>query len=1473
MQGIPIGPITRGLMDGVADAERQAATYRDGVNVRGIDPRTGKAVWGAQRAGLSAFGDAPGDGYPTLLMTTFRQRRAREWAALTVTEQPDVVPQQVDFDWRTSLESASVACAEGPDGQGYFLLDTGMVQILTLSGKITATIESTVPYGYEVVDDLIIADDGSVIFACFTRQDLEFAPKGLVRRYAREEDGRWLQSWESEFEDPVVAIGYNNGSLFVVSEPVATAQGTVQDGKLARIGAPLVGPEVLWSREGLPRPVVDLKVNGNGEAFISAPSNPRRGYQNQGFGETSVDWIPSMDPEWQTDGWAWFDAFHVNDSTTGVPDETTVERLRDRRYDEQEFYTPDETSPERTLKKAEAVFPIAPEFSQAAFGGVGGVTFDGNSALGTNYTIESGKDNAFTILPNGPQEEGSAEAPTDTRSFVAAFVVQVLPDQMPLDAYLSNRGLWNQPAAVGDEAPISYATQATNNQVWSKATPPETLATIQGDIGLDEFGAPTSTNASVIVYEVKQVNNGSNEQVTIDMYVDGRLVGQQTAAISGDDVTIDNAGPFAYAPTADGATPPLYASSELPGPVSSWGGYRVNYNNLSLGIRPAASGNSTPAKTRNNVYLNNDSNASNVAFGCRYDSRASTAGPFTNRSATTGLRRDVTSRVGKNGLALYTIDMGEDVLMDTFSFEYYYTGEGRGFNQVHVRVTPHGGDVDGDDSIEVAVTLDLEENGPGEWHREVVTITTDPIEPNEPSEGAPPVLARYVQVTTFNEPFAGISSKNMRMRQFRVLNQVVSPPLSTVAPRTYAHNFGEFISAYRQTSSMTAYRQRLEGYLAHKFGLQGQLTQTAGGNQHPYYDLPPAGVGNTKREDSGKINYALRSPFPILAKFAGDGEVMSAFTGAGVGLGCALHADQVFTAGETVAQSAVMTADLAMIRRIKDEGRKFTLETRVLAGANEELQRARVPLQLGPTQQLYAALSTRRVGSADIAHTLRMFDGDPLAQQWSFSTQQRVRDLATAGLQVNETARLGASGSEYVLAAFSSQRDSSGTNPSAEARKITLMGLRDTGQVSGRDAEHLAVMSSGAIKRKTAQDSWEQIGAPGSLVGRSIGFATLYGNTFIADGLDYRVYNHATGALRSFADSVKGGFPPRCELVAAYSGRLVMARGDNAFTVYQSRYGDPFDFDYGPEVQSISQAIAGTVASQGKPPEPITALIPFRDSRLYIGTTESLFVQTGDLADGGRLDQLDKSQGVAPGYAWCESTSGIYYFSARGGVNFLNAQSQISVISYGSVQRRLEEIDITKSSIKLCYNWIDKTVHVFVLANNVGSDVEHFVFDEALGAWHKDSFGSGFENAVTTAATQHGDSPEDRSLLIAFGDGRVRRWDQYAQDDDGKPIQSYAMVGPLVSGQEGIETRIQGLYAQLATDQGPVEVAIRASNSADAPGPPGTFARLEPGRGLGVGVNASAPALYVDVRGIGSAWAVHELRGEISVQSDVRSTS
>lgn len=1459
MQGIPIGPITRGLMDGVADAERQAATYRDGVNVRGIDPRTGKAVWGAQRAGLSPFGDAPGDGYPTLLMTTFRQRRAREWAALTATEQADVVPQQVDFDWRTSLESAAVACAEGPDGQGYFLLDTGMVQILTLSGKITATIESTVPYGYEVVDDLIIADDGTVIFACFTKEETTLA-KGLVRRYARGEDDVWTMSWESEFDDPVVAIGYNKGSLFVVSEPVADENGVVADGKLARIGAPLVGPEVLWSREGLPRPVVDLKVNDRGEAFISSPSNPRRSYQNTGFSEPSVDWIPSMDASWADDGWAWFDAFHVNDSTTAVADAVAVERLRDRRFDEQEFYTPDETSPQRVLKQAEAGFPNAPTFRQAAFGGVGGVFFDENSALGSDYTEESGNDNAFTMIPNGASERNS-DPIGNLRKFIVAYVVQLAPEAA---TNIANRGLFNQTGPNTEIAPVSYSADLSRsgalNQVFTRLTPPDTNV-ILADVGQDATPNPTQTNASVVTYVVEEAASGG--VVTLEAFVDGRATSPSSiATVSG--TTIDNSGPFAFAQTSAGSPYTFYSGAELPGPVSAWGGYRPNYVNLTKGKEPSGAGSwfKRPASRLNDDREHGWDSA--VRPRCYRTSSVSASDPFSNINAHDGQRLVSGTRIGDTkGLSRFTIDFGEDVLVDTVSFEYWYDVGGP-FREVQIRLTPASGNIDGSNST--IITVGTPENGDYQWHK-VVGQT------NEGAGGGAAIGARYVQVTVFDERSLLTSRQSFRLRNFRVHNQQVAPSNQTVSPATFPHHLGEFLSVYRSEANVTDYRQKLEGYLAHKFGLQGQLSAA-----HPYDVDPPAGIGNTTRDDSGKINYSLRSPYPILAKFAGDGEVMSAFTGAGVGLGCVLDGDKVFTAGEKVAASPVITADLAMIRRIKDEGRKFTLEVKIEA-QGYELQRARVPLQLGPTQQLYAALSTRRSGTTDVTHTLRMFDGTALAQAWAFTTEQRVRDLATAGLQVNETARLGASGSEYVLAAFSSARDivqgssPAELGPSAEARKITLMGLRDTGQVSGRDAEYLAVMSSGAIKRKTAQDTWEQIGAPGSLVGRSIGFATLYGNTFIADGLDYRVYNHATGALRSFADSVKGGFPPRCELVAAYSGRLVMARGDNAFTVYQSRYGDPFDFDYGPEVQSISQAIAGTVASQGKPPEPITALIPFRDSRLYIGTTESLFVQTGDLADGGRLDQLDKSQGVAPGYAWCESSSGIYYFSARGGVNFLNAQSQISVVSYGSVQRRLEEIDITKSRIKLCYNWIDKTVHVFVLANNVGSDVEHFVFDEALGAWHKDSFGSGFENAVTTAATQHGDGPEDRSLLIAFGDGKVRRWNQYAQDDDGKPIQSYAMVGPLVSGREGIETRIQGLYAQLATDQGPVEVAIRASNSADAPGPPGTFARLEPGRGLGVGVNASAPALYVDVRGIGSAWAVHELRGEISAESDVRSTS
>ena len=101
----------------------------------------------------------------------------------------------------------------------------------------------------------------------------------------------------------------------------------------------------------MPRPVLDVQVNASGQAILSCPTNFRRQTTNGGFGVRSISWTPSQETQWDLNGWAWIDAFAVNESNTGLDDGETVTKMRDRRHEETTFDRPDETSPVRNLVK------------------------------------------------------------------------------------------------------------------------------------------------------------------------------------------------------------------------------------------------------------------------------------------------------------------------------------------------------------------------------------------------------------------------------------------------------------------------------------------------------------------------------------------------------------------------------------------------------------------------------------------------------------------------------------------------------------------------------------------------------------------------------------------------------------------------------------------------------------------------------------------------------------------------------------------------------------------------------------------------------------------------------------------------------------------------------------------------------------------------------------------------------------------
>ena len=1353
-----LAPIGGGLNESTAPTDQPAGTYVRGVNVRGIGPRSGRQVWGAQRAGLTAFGEGVEGAYVRHFATSSKLRSAREWVDLATTPDELTEPTAVGATWQKSIGERPLAVATGPDGSAYVLGVSGDVVICNpVSGDEVDRIPSATPRGFATVGRVFVDEVGAVYTAA-TRSELFEGGAGRVYRWVRDEQGVWSQAWESVILGPILTFTYRLGTLYV-------AEGAIEDEEvlpaLSRIGAPLAGPEVLWRETRVAAPIVDVTVTRRGQAITSSPAAPERATGDAAaFTARAVDWTPPELPAWPVNAWAWIDGLAVNDPGEVVEDGDPVRLVRDRRFEPTEFDPIDENSPERVLRSFDSSLWDPPQWDAAAFGGVGGIRFDTNSVLVSGpATDASDATTHATIIPSAFD------------SYQVTFLVQFDPAQA--DASLTR--IWSQIQDDGTAAPEWYFLA-------------NALGVYLSDIESDVLPASPSTVGTAALTAIISIVH-RNPAGASQLYVNGTLVGTVTL---GD---LEQGGPFALTGT----------DVDRPGVVTVFGAGRPNRINMlrdtDVVIQRILSNGSLIAAPTASRLFDGLTNANQGRFEIAGGSYLTGSGALLD----VGIR----------------IDFGSSMAFDSFSFWSASNAK----SAATVRVT--ASDEDDFSSGNVVVTVDVTRGtGDGSSQRD------DFIFPR--GSGS----FRYVKI----EPL----TYHGAIEQWQVSEIAFYRQDTRAADFSAKFVLGELVAIKNAQASE---RQFIEGYIAHRWGLAHTLDAA-----HPYFGAGnvPTGTGSSG-DDAAAISAVFSSPYPVLAKYGTDGTPLAAYTGAGVGLGAAVFEDRVFAIGDTQPGPEAAVANYGTLLTRFDDTPRSLVRTAGFASSVRPADR-RAPLAVGPCSSVIAGVRPRS-GSPSI----RRFNGEAMTEQWSVVTEE-VSDLSLAGLQLDLRTQGQACGPEFVFAALTSV-----LNP---VRRFGVLGLRETGLRAGRDVERLAVFSNGDVRRSSGA-GWEVVEA-GALSGETVGSATLFGLTFLVDGRAYRVYDNANRTMRDPAGATKGVMPPRCELVAGYRSRLVLARGDNAFTLYFSAFGQPLNFDTGTEVETVSQAVAGTIAAQGRVPEPITALMPFRDDFLFIGTTESLFVLSGDLADGGRLDQVDRSQGVAYGYAWCESPSGIYYFSARGGVVRVVPGGGLEMVSSGAIQRRLEDINLETNRVRMAYNWIDKTVHVYVIPFAIGSETQHFVYEEPLRAWHVDDFGQGLGGAVTAADSLIGDAPDDRTLLLGFGDGRVAVWDQYAEDDAGREIQSSVLVGPLVGGRDNVELRLSGVYAELASDGGPIEVAARASNVADLPGPAYGWKRLEPGRGFGVGMNVSAPAVFVEVRGVGRPWEAHGVRVEASPQGSAR---
>jgi len=381
---------------------------------------------------------------------------------------------------------------------------------------------------------------------------------------------------------------------------------------------------------------------------------------------------------------------------------------------------------------------------------------------------------------------------------------------------------------------------------------------------------------------------------------------------------------------------------------------------------------------------------------------------------------------------------------------------------------------------------------------------------------------------------------------------------------------------------------------------------------------------------------------------------------------------------------------------------------------------------------------------------------------------------------------------------------------------------------------------------------------------------------WFADGINSCVYNPNTNTVSTWAASA-GSLPVDEEgnlptLIENWRGRILSAGLlKDPQNLFGSRVGDPTNYDYFPLSPGANDAWAGNLPdSFGLIGDDITAIIPYNDDLCVIGCDHEIHMLRGDPGAGGQVDLVTRAIGMAFGLPWCVDPAGtIYFFSNRTGVFSMQPGQPPQRISNG-IENILQQIDTGASGV--CMGWDDKFqgLHLFVSPLAAPGPSTNFYYDQRNKAWFEDEFADPNMNPLC-CVTFDGNLPTDRVLLLGSWTGYVYAIDPTATDDDGVPINSEVVIGPLVS-KNLDDIMLKNLQAVLGMQSGDVTYEILAGATAEEalasePVDSGVF---EASRNLSSQVRVAAHALYIRLRA-SAPWSLESIRCITSIQGKIRS--
>jgi hypothetical protein len=373
---------------------------------------------------------------------------------------------------------------------------------------------------------------------------------------------------------------------------------------------------------------------------------------------------------------------------------------------------------------------------------------------------------------------------------------------------------------------------------------------------------------------------------------------------------------------------------------------------------------------------------------------------------------------------------------------------------------------------------------------------------------------------------------------------------------------------------------------------------------------------------------------------------------------------------------------------------------------------------------------------------------------------------------------------------------------------------------------------------------------------------------YFADGTNWVYFNPTANTVNTWTASAgtlpvdSNGNTPR--LIVNWRERICLSGLLlDPQTIFMSAQGDATNFDYSPNSITPIQAVALAASSPaGQVGDIITCMIPYTNDLMVVGGDHTIYIISGDPMQGGQVDLVSNTIGMAFGTPWCMDPYGnIYFVSNKTGIYTLMPGQQPQRISQ-QIEQLLFNVDTGLNTITLLWDDRFQGLHVFLTPTSQAAAATHLFYEQRTGAWWQDRFANNNHNPLC-CVTFDGNTAGDRVPLIGSWDGYVRAIDPAATMDDGWPINSQVILGPILT-QDMDDMMLYELQAVLGTMSTAVSYNIYVGQTAEgalasAPVDSGVF---QPGRDVTQHVRRSGHAIYVGISA-STPWAMEEIRMRI----------